>query len=915
MAIKISNSTIIDDSRNVVNAGIVTAQEYFGDASNLSKTAPLVKSVLYVAKNGNDTNPGTRLSEPKATIKSAVAAATTSGTTAGTVIKVSAGTYLEDNPIKLPPQISIDGDSLREVSVVPQNADKDLFLVSPGNYIGDISFTGTMNSGQAIIAFDPEAPRYSAQSPYIRNCTNFVTNSIGMRVDGNAVIGPFKSMVVDSYTQYNSNGIGVSITNEGYAQLVSIFTINPDISIFTGSGGQCDLTNSNSSFGNFGLISDGIGPIQYVGIITTSTNANNSVFELNLTSPVLSVKSAEYDSTSGLLTTTTYTPHDLNVGMSVTLSNYGFTCPGSSYAHQFKSAVDGSVTIVGVATTTPTAATYDDSNGELVLTIANHGLTAATSHTISGGTYNPSTGILNSTVSDHGFTGFTAHTAESGTLYDPVSGIATITVSNHGFSIGERIKLDDGSLTFTCDKDDHATNHPYPRSSDPYSNKYTSILSTTTNTFNVNVGTSSNIGIHTFVSGTAGGIKKANDHVKILDGSLTFTCAKDDNATQHAYPRISDPISNKWVAIGSTTENTFDLDVGVSRDTSTHSFVSATSNGLLKANSLIGISTNGITFSCSKDNYATDHSYPRPTDPAAGEVLGIEERTANTFKVNVGVSTRDIFPSGVNGSIFTINEVVGLNTFTTYVGPNSRTHNYVSGGNAQQNFIRPFDGQVVYIDDDYKSVKKITVTSGGSGYTRPPTITIGAPSEPWGIPATAVAQLTNGIVTSIDIVSNGRGYTSTPSVSVSAPESGTSASVSLEIGTDFFVVQSATEISSGITTVTFTENIPFAVGVGTTVPFFKQSRILASSHSFEYIGSGVDLIKSIPARGGVAIPENEIADRNGGLTIFTSTDQAGNFKIGDGVVINQQTGTVSGDSYTRSLFSTLTPFILALGGE
>ena len=94
MAIKISNSTIIDDSRNVVNAGIVTAQEYFGDASNLSKTAPLVKSVLYVAKNGNDTNPGTRLSEPKATIKSAVAAATTAGTTAGTVIKVSAGTYL-----------------------------------------------------------------------------------------------------------------------------------------------------------------------------------------------------------------------------------------------------------------------------------------------------------------------------------------------------------------------------------------------------------------------------------------------------------------------------------------------------------------------------------------------------------------------------------------------------------------------------------------------------------------------------------------------------------------------------------------------------------------------------------------------------------------------------------------------------
>ena len=35
-----------------------------------------------------------------------------------------------------------------------------------------------------------------------------------------------KSMVCDSFTQYNENGIGVSITNNAYAQLVSIFTIN-----------------------------------------------------------------------------------------------------------------------------------------------------------------------------------------------------------------------------------------------------------------------------------------------------------------------------------------------------------------------------------------------------------------------------------------------------------------------------------------------------------------------------------------------------------------------------------------------------------------------------------------------------------------------------------------------------------------
>ena len=105
------------------------------------------------------------------------------------------------------------------------------------------------------------------------------------------------------------------------------------------------------------------------------------------------------------------------------------------------------------------------------------------------------------------------------------------------------------------------------------------------------------------------------------------------------------------------------------------------------------------------------------------------------------------------------------------------------------------------------------------------------------------------------------------------------------------------------------------VGIGTTVPFFKQSRILASSHSFEYIGSGTDPVKSLPSRGGVAIQENEVDNRNGGLVIYTSTDQGGNFRIGEGVVIDQITGTISGNFYSKSLFANVTPLILALGGE
>ena len=272
------------------------------------------------------------------------------------------------------------------------------------------------------------------------------------------------------------------------------------------------------------------------------------------------------------------------------------------------------------------------------------------------------------------------------------------------------------------------------------------------------------------------------------------------------------------------------------------------------------------------------------------------------------------YPDGDVGFVFEVKSLPASNKFTTHVGISTLAHSYVSGGTAKTKVVRPFDGQVVYFDELYQSVGKITVTNGGSGYTSAPTVTIASPSQSWGINATAIAIIENGSISEITIVSEGRGYTSTPSISFSGG-GGSSAAASLVMAPQYFVVEKSTPISSGVSTVTFTENVPFAVGVGSTVPFFKQSRILASSHSFEYIGSGTDLINSLPSRGGVTIQENEIDDRNGGLTIFTSTDQAGNFRIGDGVVINQQAGTVTGDSYTKSLFSTMTPFILALGGD
>jgi len=233
--------------------------------------------------------------------------------------------------------------------------------------------------------------------------------------------------------------------------------------------------------------------------------------------------------------------------------------------------------------------------------------------------------------------------------------------------------------------------------------------------------------------------------------------------------------------------------------------------------------------------------------------------------------------------------------------------------NVGSSTTRPYDGQVVYFDQLYKSVKSITITNGGSGYTSTPSVTIASPTGPNGEVAAAFVTVEGGIVTEIDIISSGSQYTSTPTITISAPDSGTTSTATANMADTYYTINSSTPIVSGITTLTLAENLINTVGVASTAYFFQQSKIIASSHTFEYIGSGNTITLATPKRGGVTIQANEVVSENGGRVIYTSTDQAGNFRIGDDLQINQSTGTISGRAFSKSLFSEITPFILALG--
>ena len=89
--------------------------------------------------------------------------------------------------------------------------------------------------------------------------------------------------------------------------------------------------------------------------------------------------------------------------------------------------------------------------------------------------------------------------------------------------------------------------------------------------------------------------------------------------------------------------------------------------------------------------------------------------------------------------------------------------------------------------------------------------------------------------------------------------------------------------------------------------------ITSSGHTFEWIGAGTDVNTALPYLGGVPKSENQVIEINGGRVYFTGTDQKGDFSIGTGLKINRARGTVEGRVFRRSLYSTLTPYILALG--
>ena len=215
-------------------------------------------------------------------------------------------------------------------------------------------------------------------------------------------------------------------------------------------------------------------------------------------------------------------------------------------------------------------------------------------------TINALNGTTPTNTSPHTFQGLSTYQFQpSNVVYDPITGEMIITINAHPFVDGDRILIAADSLTFTCASDNNVAQKQYPRTTDPYYNKYIGVRKVDANNIKVNVGPAkTDVTAHTFVSATSTAISRAivyndtgftqhtvtgasyepitgiltltipnhgftvGEKVQVAQDSLTFTCSMDDNFSKHTYPRATDPALNVWLSVGNVTQNTFDINVG-----------------------------------------------------------------------------------------------------------------------------------------------------------------------------------------------------------------------------------------------------------------------------------------------------------------------------------------------------------------
>ena len=693
--------------------GYVGSSGYTGSVGSM-----IVDNVLYVSKSGNDLNDGLALNTSKLTIKAAVELATN-----GTTIFVKSGDYTEDNPIVVPEGVSIVGDNLRTVTVRPANITQDLFWVTNGCYLEQMTFKDHEAPAAAVAFPNDSSMTVIHTSPYVQNCTSMTTTGTGMRVDGDHVSG-LKSMVVDAFTQYNQGGIGIHMLNRGNTQLVSVFTICCDIAFLCESGGFCSITNSNSSFGNYGLKADGVSSALYQGTVNGTTAGRTFTLDNLVVKP--------------------------NVGDAVK-----FTGLADYYTVAAASAFTTGATAIVYPSFSQEASGLR--NARNILLDAKSKLQVDTID------------FLNETYPDLDFNQFKC-SRDVGYIIDAVA--------------------DDLVLN---------TNYKSRLAGISYRRASASVV--------ISEQLTETIAAINFVKTQMLSLLAVN--YAITDTEYTRTAANFNIVIAGINNSAPTLVFNDPTGVTANIANAADI-------------LQANKNFLIEE---------GIAYIA--ENYP-DLTYDQTK--CRQDIAFIVDAVTYDILYNGNSQTADAADEYYSSGTLQIDSSEKTATVATF------------------NYIKSVASSCV---------TNTAVAALNGTATQNTALTAASSAE-----ALLVTQLFNIVV---NIIENA--YTSVITLEESAPE--------------------------------IADNV--------VVTFHQYSLITASGHTFEFVGSGTNVNTALPYLGGVPITENQVITVNGGKVYFTGTDQRGDFRIGNDFVINQNTGTISGRTFTKSLFAVMTPYILAIG--
>ena len=424
---------------------------------------------------------------------------------------------------------------------------------------------------------------------------------------------------------------------------------------------------------------------------------------------VTTIVDVQYNEPTGIATVMCKDKHNFSADDPITMGGIYFTCTGSTgITTNIFPDPQQSYNVVSIVDNVGTSKTFTANVGTSkgythVYEPAKHRFVRA----LPGAVEVVST---TQTVSPH--TGQTTLTAGTGTVYDPLTGVMTVqTTGAHGLSDGDLIKILDDSLTFTCNagQTDHTYAGGLVENAVTINAASTPVQKDVSNAqFDTLTGDLVlTIGSHTFTT---------SDTCTISTEKIKFTCKLDNDSTVKAYPRAvtpngnadpaylqalaitavgsttitvnvgavtpvsqnktyprsSDPISGKWVRVYNTQANNNKFDIQVldntpSTDTSTHTWVAADANSIVKrgtvfdvsdadynpstgeivitigsntllAGDTVRIAKEHVVMSCTMDNHFTEHPYPRSGDPAYNTDLPMTIGGTGKIRVDVGKS-------------------------------------------------------------------------------------------------------------------------------------------------------------------------------------------------------------------------------------------------------------------------------------